>query len=136
LTKRSGVYTSTTSPRWLTTSLRVRTRPRLPLDAGRFSMTSPRTWIVSPTTVGFRTSISAFRNASPVNCMLGVSSPSEKAYTSAPGTTRPLSARSAVSCVLTNTSSVNQMRLMNDTRSVSVIVRPIVRKRKPGGSWS
>jgi hypothetical protein len=37
---RSGVYAITTSARWLTTSLRVRTMPRSPRDAGRRSITS------------------------------------------------------------------------------------------------
>src|SRR5688500_1591836 len=76
--RRSGLYSSTVSPRWLTTRLAKRTRPRSPLDARRCSSTSHSTWIVSPTTVGALTSSVALRKASPVSCMVGSSRPSAK----------------------------------------------------------
>src|SRR5262249_20919289 len=75
---RSGLYSSTVSPRWLITLLAKRTRPRSPLEVRRASVTSDSTWMVSPTAVGALMSTVAFRKASPVSCMVGSSKPSAK----------------------------------------------------------
>src|SRR5262245_26883817 len=77
LSIRSGLYSSTVSPRWLMTLLAKRTRPRSPFEVRRASTTSASTWMVSPITVGPFTSSVAFRNARPVSCIVGRSRPSE-----------------------------------------------------------
>src|SRR5512135_1537908 len=62
--------------------------------------------------------------------MVGSSSPSAKAYTSAPGTARPLMLRPRSSATA-KSSSVSQVRLTKADRSASLIVRRWVRKRNP-----
>src|SRR5882724_2422555 len=76
--RRRGLYSSTVSPRWLTTLLAKRTSPRSPFEASRCSITSASTWIVSPIRVGPLTSSVALRNARPVSCIVGRSRPSAK----------------------------------------------------------
>src|SRR5262245_34349505 len=131
LRSRSGLYSRTTSPRWLTTLLAKRTRPRSPLEVRRCSITSHSTWRVSPTTVGPFTSSVQLRNARPVSCIVVRSRPSANEYTKAPGTARPFMARSE-SSVTAKSSSVSQVRLMNAAASASLMVRRWVRKRNPG----
>src|SRR3954464_3045058 len=74
--RRKGLYSSTVSPRWLTTLFAKRTRPRSPLEARRCSVTSHSTCSVSPTTVGPFMSSVALRKARPVSCIVGSRRPS------------------------------------------------------------